>query len=299
MPRFDLVGEPASLTEVGGTDLDAIVFSLVEGAIGDVTSSVGHDDHTGMVALRRVRASCRAAKERLSTEQTAVVEVALPHARGRVEITREAFELAAAPALADAVGLLLSTIEDAGLIPADVSCVLLTGGSANIPRLAELVSERTGMAVVVDADPDLTVAQGAALFGDIAGELPGPVTGAHPAVAAGVMGATGSLVADAAPTAAAGPMAADATSVFGDPIPAPGPVGDLVAPPPGPPSIFGDLPGDPIPAPGPFADLAAPPTGDLPAFDGHPGFGDPPGAPTTGAPAIRPRHRLRRPPRLR
>ena len=253
---FDLVADPVTLTEVGGADLDAIVLSLVESALGDITSSVGHDDHAGMVALRRVRASCRDAKERLSSERTAVVEVALPHARGRVEITRDAFERAAEPALDDAVALLLSAIDDAGLIPADISQVLLTGGSANIPRLAELVSEGTGLRVVVDATPELAVAQGAALFADLADGPSGTVTGAHAAVAATP---AGPALGDAVPPAPAVAPAPDTTSIFGplpgDPAPAPNPFAALAGPPTGEQSIFGALPGDPAPG------LAAPPTG--------------------------------------
>lgn len=278
---FDLVGDPATLTEVGGADLDAIVLSLVESALGDITSSVGHDDHAGMRALRRVRASCRDAKERLSTEHTAVVEVALPHARGRVEITRDAFEQAAEPALTDAVDLLQAAIDDAGLIPADISQVLLTGGSANIPRLAEIVSERTGAAIVIDSAPELTVAQGAALFADLADGVPGTVTGAHSAVASPLPPpALGDLV---PPPAAPFLPPPDTGSIFGnlpgDPPPAPNPFADLAGPATGEHSIFGALPGDPPPAPAapadPFADLAGPPTGERTVFGDRP-------APATG-----------------
>ena len=34
---FDLVGDPVSLTDVGGVDLDAAMVTLTEVAIGDVT----------------------------------------------------------------------------------------------------------------------------------------------------------------------------------------------------------------------------------------------------------------------
>ena len=66
---FDLVGDPATLADLGGVDLDGAVLSLVEGAIGDVSSMVAPGDSAAMLALRRLRASCRAAKERLSVER--------------------------------------------------------------------------------------------------------------------------------------------------------------------------------------------------------------------------------------
>ena len=62
-----------------------------------------------------------------------------PTRRGRVEITRDAFERTIEAALVEAVDLVLATIEDAGLIPADLRAVVVTGGSARIPRVTELL----------------------------------------------------------------------------------------------------------------------------------------------------------------
>ncbi len=175
---FDLIGDPASLSDLGGVDLDGAVLSLVEGAIGDVSSMVVPGDSAGMLALRRLRTSCRAAKERLSVDDTAVVEVAMPNARGRVEITRDAFERTIEAALVEAVDLVMATIEDAGLIPADLRAVIVTGGSARIPRVTELLRENLGLPVVSEARPEATVALGAALFADVADDLAGPAGGA-------------------------------------------------------------------------------------------------------------------------
>ena len=88
---FDLVGDPATLADLGGVDLDGAVLSLVEGAIGDVSSMVAPGDSAGCSPLRRLRTSCRRQGAAVGRD-TAVVEVAMPDARGRVEITRDAFE---------------------------------------------------------------------------------------------------------------------------------------------------------------------------------------------------------------
>jgi molecular chaperone DnaK len=174
---FDLVGEPATLADLGGVDLDGAVLSLVEGAIGDVSSMVAPGDSATMLALRRLRASCRAAKERLSVDHTAVVEVAMPNARGRVEITRDAFERTIEPALVEAVDLVLATIADAGLIPADLRAIVVTGGSARIPMVTELLEQHTGRPVLVEARPEATAALGAALFSEVTDDLAGPAAG--------------------------------------------------------------------------------------------------------------------------
>ncbi|HEX6166766.1 MAG TPA: Hsp70 family protein [Acidimicrobiales bacterium] len=257
---FDLVGEPASLTDVGGVDLDAAVVTLAESAIGDVTSTIGSDDTVGMLALRRMRASCRNAKERLSTDDAAIVDVALPRARAQVEITREAFERAVARLLDAAVDLVLSTIDGAGLIPADVDMVMLVGGSARIPRFHRLVAERTDIPVVIDDEPELSVALGASLFGDVADLMPGVANVPTPA-----------------------PMRAEPAPAEPPPVGPPPPVE-----PPPPPVLLdgvpdpGPLPAPEPPGPGPAADPFAesPFLAGLPSLDGPPAVEPPlPGRP--------------------
>ena len=223
---FDLVGDPASMDDFGGVDVDATMLALVEGAIGDVTSTVDPDDRNAMIALRRLRNACRAAKETLSTDDAAVVEVALPHARGRVEVTREALEDAIEPRVAEAADLVLATIDAAGLIPADLGLVLLTGGSARIPLVEQLVAERTGLPVVVDDAPELTTSLGAALFAapaDAGASAPAagpptPLAGRDPdlAAAAPMLGALPPSLYDTGP---------------GGPGAGPGAPGELVPPP--------------------------------------------------------------------
>ncbi len=212
---FDLVGESASLADFGGVDVDAAVLAHVEASIGDVTSQVRDDDQATMLALRRLRASCRAAKERLSTEHEAIVDVALPHARAQVQVTREDLERAIGPALITAVDLIAHTINDAGLAISDVHVALLVGGSSRIPLLTRLISERIGLPIVADPMPELTVGLGAALFGE---EDPAP---ALPASAFDSLGAP--IVAPLWPPPAdlAGAVAAVAEPGDGPPAGAP------------------------------------------------------------------------------
>jgi hypothetical protein len=212
---FDLVGEPASMADFGGVDVDAAVLAHVEASIGDVTSQVRDDDHATMLALRRLRASCRAAKERLSTEHEAIVDVALPHARAQVQVTREDLERAIGPALATAVDLIAHTINDSGLAISDVHVALLVGGSSRIPLLTRLITERIGLRIVADPLPELTVGLGAALFGE---EDPAP---ALPASAFDSLGAP--IVAPLWPPPADLAGAVAAVAEPGDGSPAGGP----------------------------------------------------------------------------
>jgi actin-like ATPase involved in cell morphogenesis len=162
---FDLVGEPASIDDFGGVDVDTAVLAHVESAIGDLTSRIGPDDLSGMMALRRLRTSCRLAKEQLSSATEAVVDVAMPNARAHVEVTRDDFDRLITGRLTEAVDLVAATIADAGLAMSDVHVALVVGGSARIPLLSRLITDRVGLPIVADPLPELTVALGAALFG--------------------------------------------------------------------------------------------------------------------------------------
>jgi len=172
---FDIVSDPASLADFGGLDLDAAILSHVEEAVGDVTSSVREDDHAGLMALRRLRASCQAAKEQLSTVPETVVDVMLPQVQTQVPVSRRDLERAIEARLAEGVDLIAATIEGAGLAIADVHVALLVGGSSRLPLLTQMVTERIGLPIVADPLPELTVSLGAAMFGEEDPAAAGPV----------------------------------------------------------------------------------------------------------------------------
>lgn len=94
-----------------------------------------------------------------------------------IRITRAAFEARIENLLARAVAELLVTVEQARLTPADLSAVLLTGGSGRVPRLAYLVEDTLGVAPAVHDDPQCAVALGTLLGGAPApAPRPGPRT---------------------------------------------------------------------------------------------------------------------------
>lgn len=75
---FDLVGAPGGLSDFGGIEIDDMVFARVDAVLGHPSQSIRPDDGEGMAALWRLRAACRAAKERLTTDAEATVDVTLP-----------------------------------------------------------------------------------------------------------------------------------------------------------------------------------------------------------------------------
>ncbi len=90
------------------------------------------------------------------------------------------------PRITETVDALERAIRSAGVEIAAVSRVLLVGGSSRIPVVAQLVRERTGRPVAVDAHPKFAIATGAALLGAAATrEQPAPVADPVGAAAGG------------------------------------------------------------------------------------------------------------------
>jgi hypothetical protein len=154
------VGQPVEL-DLGGADLDELVFDHVQAAAGD-------DWPSDPAALSRLRQACTAAKETLSADTEAEISVG----GTRVRLTRAEFEEMARPLLSETAVAFRMMIEESGITPATV---LLAGGAAWLPLLTQVVSEELGRPVT--ATPPGAAAMGAALA--VAGI--GPTSAARPA----------------------------------------------------------------------------------------------------------------------
>lgn len=141
-----VLGQPVEL-DLGGADLDELVFEHVREAAGDRMP-------TDPASLTRLRQACTAAKETLSSDTETEISVA----DTRIRLTRAEFEELARPLLAETAMALRMTIEESGITPATV---LLAGGTAWLPLLTQVVSEELGRPVT--ATPPGAAAMGAAL----------------------------------------------------------------------------------------------------------------------------------------
>jgi actin-like ATPase involved in cell morphogenesis len=160
--RFVTMGQPQGIERLGGVDFDEAVLSHVRATLGDAISGLDSSDPVVRSGMIRLRDDCIAAKEALSADSEAVIPVMLPGLQTQVRITRPEFEAMIRPVLRETVAMLQRALELAGVAPADLSAVVLAGGSSRIPLVAEMVSEALGRPVSVDAHPKDTVALGAA-----------------------------------------------------------------------------------------------------------------------------------------
>jgi len=162
----EIMGVPHGIERLGGIDFDAAILTFVDVRTDGAVTAVEPTTVEERIALARLRSECVAAKELLSVDDVADIAVLLPTAQTTVRITRADFETAIRPALNQAIGTLEQAIASAGVSVGDLASILLAGGSARIPLIAELVSERLGRDVQRAAHPKDGVALGAALAAD-------------------------------------------------------------------------------------------------------------------------------------
>lgn len=155
--RFAPAGRPEEL-ELGGLDLDELVFDHVRSALGEAWTSLDPTDPAVLAAVAGLRRACTTAKETLSADTETRIPVALPGIDTGVRLTRLEFEELARPVVEETAAALARAVGDA-----EPDAVLLTGGSARIPLVTQVVSAQLGRPVTVATDPRGGTAVGAAL----------------------------------------------------------------------------------------------------------------------------------------
>ena len=207
---WEILGQPEGVERLGGVDFDAAVLRHVTRSLGESYDALDPNDPPVLAAAARLRQECVSAKEALTSDSDVSIPVLLPSVQTEVRLTRGEFESMIRPALAESITALDRAVRSAALTPADVSTVLLVGGSSRIPIVGELVSSSLGRPVAVDAHPKHGVALGASIVAAQEGQER-MSTGAHallldddPSLSAYLAGTSGSLAVLAAPPADVG-----------------------------------------------------------------------------------------------
>ncbi|MEU7906654.1 Hsp70 family protein [Actinoplanes sp. NPDC049118] len=180
---FELLGTPDGIEQLGGSDFDEAVFEHVTQILP--ADRLTGDDPDLVPALTQLRRDCVDAKEALSYDTEVMIRVALPGLHTRVRLTRHEFEAMIEPALQETVRSLGRALRSADVAPERLRAVLLAGGSSRIPLAGALVGEAFGRPVVVDPNPEHSIALGAArLTAHVPALLPVPPAAARAAAPA-------------------------------------------------------------------------------------------------------------------
>ncbi|WP_285689547.1 Hsp70 family protein [Actinoplanes sp. NBRC 103695] len=160
---FQLLGEPAGIEQLGGGDFDEAVLAHVVDQLGPLAADLDPADPAVVEALGQLRRECVVAKEDLSSDTEVLIPVALPSVHTRVRLNRSEFERMISPALRETVAAMRRALRSAGVDAGALRSILLAGGSSRIPLVSELLSTEFGRPLVLDANPEHSIALGAAL----------------------------------------------------------------------------------------------------------------------------------------
>jgi len=159
---FSLIGRPEGMDRLGGIDIDAAILEYVDSVLGGRIEALDPNDRAVQSGVSRLNDDCRLAKEALSTDTDTTISVSLPGLQDRVPLSRAQLEAMIRPRINETIDALVRAVATADLDISQVGRVLLVGGSSRIPLVAELVHERTGLPVSLDAHPKFAIATGAA-----------------------------------------------------------------------------------------------------------------------------------------
>ncbi len=154
---------------LGGSGFDDAILECVRAEVGSALDRLDPTEPAAWLALAQLRGSCAGAKELLSSEAEVIVPVGLPDGPVDTRITRADFERSIRPAVAAGVALLPRVLRSAGVAPASLAAVVLTGGSVRIPLVAELVAAACPAKLVVGSDTTVVLGAAAAARRLVAG----------------------------------------------------------------------------------------------------------------------------------
>ncbi len=146
---------------LGGDDIDMAIALWASKQAGVSLESLD------AVSMQKLLVDSRAAKQRLSTQQSANLVIDTDEISWRGELDREQFDMLAMPFVEKTLEACRRCLDDADLDPEDIADVVLVGGSTRVPLVRTEVEKLFGQPAKKDVDPDQVVAIGAAIQADV------------------------------------------------------------------------------------------------------------------------------------
>ncbi|MCK8613582.1 Hsp70 family protein [Gordonia sp. C13] len=166
-----VVSRPLRLDSVSGNEFDRLLLAHTLRVTG-VDAELADPGRASAVLddLTRLRTECRAAKEALSVDTDAVVDVRVGETTTVARLVRDDVEELVRGPIAESVALIREALASAGADqpggrPSPVTAIVLGGGGASIPLVTEMLSATLRTPVLLDPQPGSASAAGGALLG--------------------------------------------------------------------------------------------------------------------------------------
>ncbi|WP_102418937.1 Hsp70 family protein [Mycobacterium sp. 4858] len=159
---YQPIGATVRHTDFSGELIDQALLAHI---VADLSSagSIDVSATSAIGSLTRLRAECRAAKQRLSASTATTLPADLPGFRGDIRLTRTELNEAINQPLDQFVHVLQDTLARNGIRATDLVAVASVGGGAAIPEVTTRLSEQFRVPVITSPRPQLAAATGAAL----------------------------------------------------------------------------------------------------------------------------------------
>jgi hypothetical protein len=181
---FVILGRPEGLERLGGVDVDLAILGAVQRAVPELADLTATEDPQWAAVASRLRADCVEAKHALSSDTVATVPVYLPTGFREVRLNRSEVEGLITPLIDETLNAFGRALTSAAMAPEGLRAIVLAGGSARIPLVAQLLQARFRCQLAVDLHPKLAVATGAALVAaesaGLAARVSRPTSGTAP-----------------------------------------------------------------------------------------------------------------------
>lgn len=155
---------------LGGDDFDKRIMDWV---VEDFRNKEGIDLSKDKMAMQRIKEAAEKAKIELSSMSSTNINLPFITADATgpkhldVTLTKDKFDAMTADLVEATKEPMRKAMKDAGLTYADISKVILVGGSTRIPAVVEAVKKETGKDPFKGINPDECVAIGAAIQGGV------------------------------------------------------------------------------------------------------------------------------------
>ncbi|MHB1606190.1 MAG: molecular chaperone DnaK [Leptospirales bacterium] len=147
-------------THLGGDDFDS---AIVSAWLSEIKSHSGFHDKPEIRDLLRKEAE----KAKIALTTKTQVNVSIPALGFTTTLTREKLNELVEPLVLRTLEPVRKAMDDAGVSVSDIDGVILVGGATRLLRIKEAVQSYFGKTVYDTVDPDLVVAEGAAVQGHI------------------------------------------------------------------------------------------------------------------------------------